>query len=101
MLTDENVFEHWIVVEDDGDHAQIPQSALGAAQNVLSLQPQLTRCIQSTIIHTIVITFCEYFDLFEEWTVNELPICSISSLPSHPLFRELSLLCARSEYLYP
>ena len=57
-VTYQHVFEHGIVVEDDRDHAQIAQRALGATQNVLALQPQLTRSIQAAIIDTVIVSFC-------------------------------------------
>ena len=53
---DQDIFENWEVVEDDGHHAQITQRALGPTQNVFPVEPQLARGIQPSIIYPIVVS---------------------------------------------
>ena len=53
---DQDIFENWEVVEDDGHHAQITQSAFGPTQNVFPVEPQLARGIQPSIIYPIVVS---------------------------------------------
>eukprot|EP01034_Spumella_vulgaris_P021854 gene21854-27926_t len=45
----DNVFEHWIVVENDCHHAQISESAFRATQYVFALQPQLASAVDSEV----------------------------------------------------
>jgi hypothetical protein len=35
--TYKDIFQHWIVVQDDGDHPQVPQSSSCPTENVFSL----------------------------------------------------------------
>ena len=39
VITDKYIFEHWVVIKDDGDHAQVSQCASSTTQDILSLQP--------------------------------------------------------------
>ena len=46
-----------IVVHDDGDDADIWQETPGPSHNVPSLQPQLARCVQATVVNAVVVSF--------------------------------------------
>ncbi len=56
-LTYQNKLKSRIVIEHDGDHAQVAQRASGSSKDVFTLQPQLTWSIQATIVHAVVIAF--------------------------------------------
>ncbi len=72
MCTYEDIFEERVVVENDGDHAQITKGALRATQNILSLQPQLSWRIQPSVVHPIVVPLGQYFNLWTAIRSNEL-----------------------------
>ena len=54
---DEEVFQHRVIVEEDGDHAQVRAVRHGLAHYLLSGQPHLPRRIQVSIIDVVVVTF--------------------------------------------
>lgn len=55
----DRVFEVWIFVHEDGDHAHVGQEAARTSHNVLFRQPQLPGGVKASIVHGIVVALCE------------------------------------------
>jgi hypothetical protein len=49
-------FEHWVVVHDDGNHADIRQVASRPTDHVLLVEPLLSCVIQATVVNLVVVS---------------------------------------------
>mmetsp|Transcript_37748 Transcript_37748/g.121133 ORF Transcript_37748/g.121133 Transcript_37748/m.121133 type:complete len:265 (+) Transcript_37748:478-1272(+) len=59
---DEDVLEGGVVVEDDGDHADVPEGADGASEDVVSLEPELSRGVEASVVDAVVVALRQELD---------------------------------------
>lgn len=53
------VFEVWIFVHEDGDHAHVGQEAARTSHDVFFRQPQLPGSVKASIVHGVVVALCK------------------------------------------
>lgn len=52
-------FDLWMIIHDNGNHAEEGNVSLNSAHQVSLLQPLLSSIVQSTVMHLIIVSFCQ------------------------------------------
>jgi hypothetical protein len=56
-------FEHWVVVHDNRDHADVRQVPPRPTDDVLLIEPLLSRVVKATVVHLVVVSLGQQIDV--------------------------------------